>query len=63
MGLEERVDLKSILDDDKKFIQEMQDYLEEFADSIYDLIHTKYVIKKADERKVEIYFNILGPFR
>ena len=52
MGLEKREDLKSILEEDKKFIQEMQDYLEEFADSIYDIVHVRYVLQKAEYRKV-----------
>lgn len=48
MGLENREDLKAILDDDKKFVQEMETYLEEWADSIYDVVKTRYLVLKKE---------------
>lgn len=42
LGLEKREDLKAVIEDDKQFVQEMSDYLEEFADSIYDMVKFRY---------------------
>jgi hypothetical protein len=52
LGLESREDMKTILDEDSAFVTEMEAYLEEWADSIYDLIKTRYAIAKATKRKV-----------
>ena len=54
LGLESRQDMKAILEEDTAFVGEMEAYLEEWSDSIFDLIKTRYVILKNDRRKVLI---------
>lgn len=43
--------MKVILEDDPKFIAEMEAYLEEWADSINDLVKIRYTINKTNIKK------------
>jgi hypothetical protein len=45
--------MKAILEEDKEFCTEMEAYLEEWADSVYDVIHTKYFLLKQEAKKVK----------
>ncbi|CAD8206691.1 unnamed protein product [Paramecium pentaurelia] len=58
MGLANREDLKSILEDDKPFCNEQQKVITQWAENIYKLVHQNYLLKQKQKRK-ERYENKL----